>query len=466
LNEDLTTEDTEITEKKFQNGFSFLSSVISVVRSLSLLGLLAVPAWAHDIPNARVDRSIQATVRSGRLEVDYEVSLSELTLAQDLRSLIGSLPGSDRAALFDRYGRETGPLNARGMLVAVDDRPVELRFRGFDLAVEEHPRYTFHFEAGLPARGRLALQDTNFIASEGTSRLALRGLGGVAIRGDDGAQDVQQVPVRPSWQLTDAEERRTKQIAVQYDVAAARVAPPAGDPEPPPPIRATHRPAQPSGRLSELLDRAAGISLGGLWLIALGLGAAHAIQPGHGKTLVAAAVVGQRGGWLKGVLLALLTTLAHVGGVLAVAALLVATRSARYETINRGLVRIAGFVVAAIGLWRLGRHLAGYGEHDEGGLVAPGDRGIIGLGLAGGLVPCWDAVILIVVAEMLGRLALGLVLLSAFSLGMAGVLVAVGLAAARLRGLVTRRDRDRVWEHRLGILGALFLTAIGISLLR
>jgi nickel/cobalt exporter len=438
--------------------------------ALSLVALLVVAARAHDIPNARVDRSIQATVRPGRLGVDYEVSLSELTLAQDLRSLIGGVPGSDREALFDRYGRETGPLNARGMLVAVDDNPIELRCRGFALAVEEHPRYTFHFEAELPARGRLALQDTNFIASEGTSRLALRGLGGVTIRGDDGPPDVQQVPSRPSWQLTDAEERRTKQIAVDYEVAATRVAPPAAGAAPPPPSPAVspvpQRPARPSGRLPELLDRAAGLSLGGLWLIALGLGAAHAIQPGHGKTLVAAAVVGERGGWLKGVLLALITTLAHVGGVLAVAALLVATRSARYEVIDRGLVRVAGFVVAAIGLWRLGRHLAGYGEHDEGGPAALGGRGIVGLGVAGGLVPCWDAVILIVVAEMLGRLALGLVLLSAFSLGMAAVLVAVGLMAARLRGLVTRRDRDQVWEHRLGILGALFLTGIGISLLR
>ena len=41
------------------------------------------------------------------------------------------------------------------------------------------------------------------------------------------------------------------------------------------------------------------------------------------------------------------------------------------------------------------------------------------LGLAGGLVPCWDAVLLIVLAEALGRLRLGLVLLAAFSLGMA-----------------------------------------------
>ena len=102
-------------------------------------------------------------------------------------------------------------------------------------------------------------------------------------------------------------------------------------------------------------------------------------------------------------------------------------------------------MIAAIGLWRLGRHLGGHGEHDQDPQVKPidlGNRDLIGLGLAGGLVPCWDAVILILLAEAVGRLALGLALLTAFSLGMALVLVSVGLLAARLQGFILKR-RDR-----------------------
>ena len=94
-------------------------------------------------------------MRPGRLTIDYEVSLSELTLTRDLRDLIGALPGGDRRDWFDRYGQETGPLNAKGLLVSVDGRPLPLHARGFDLAIEEHPRYTFHFEAVIPPRGRL-----------------------------------------------------------------------------------------------------------------------------------------------------------------------------------------------------------------------------------------------------------------------------------------------------------------------
>ncbi|MEO6809990.1 MAG: ABC transporter permease, partial [Isosphaeraceae bacterium] len=51
-------------------------------------------AKGHDIPDEQVDRSIQATLRPGRLEIEYEVSLAELTLARDLRLLIGVVPGA------------------------------------------------------------------------------------------------------------------------------------------------------------------------------------------------------------------------------------------------------------------------------------------------------------------------------------------------------------------------------------
>ena len=95
-----------------------------------------------------------------------------------------------------------------------------------------------------------------------------------------------------------------------------------------------------------------------------------------------------------------------------------------------------------------------------------GNEGLLVLALAGGIVPCWDAVALVILAEAIGRLALGLALLAAFSLGMAGVLVAVGAAASRFRASFDRTEgRDR-WSRRMGIAGGLILAAIGLSLLR
>jgi ABC-type nickel/cobalt efflux system permease component RcnA len=216
-----------------------------------------------------------------------------------------------------------------------------------------------------------------------------------------------------------------------------------------------------------LLDRVSGVSLLGLGLIAFALGAAHAIQPGHGKTLVAATVVGDRGGTIRAALLALVITATHTGSVLLVVAGLWLSRSHHYGAIHSAMARGAGFLIAAIGLWRLGRHLAGYGEHDHEDIdpSTRGARGLVGLGVAGGLVPCWDAVGLVVLAEAVGRLALGVALLVAFGAGMAAVLVAVGWLAARVRRDLVRRGAGVAWEDRLGIASGLVLAAIGIYLM-
>src|SRR5206468_11995856 len=107
----------------------------------AIAGLYLPAASAHDIPNQRVDRSIQVTLTAGRLEIDYEVSLTELTLTQDLRALVGSRPGADRAEWLDLYGRVTGPLNAKGFLVSVDGVSTGLSAQGYRLTVAEHPRY-------------------------------------------------------------------------------------------------------------------------------------------------------------------------------------------------------------------------------------------------------------------------------------------------------------------------------------
>jgi ABC-type nickel/cobalt efflux system permease component RcnA len=457
-------------------------------RAAFLLLCLASPlvAHAHDIPNERVDRSIQVTLEPQRLAIDYEVSLSELTLTRDLRRLIGVLPGVESRDWFQRYGQETGPLNARGLLVAIDKQPRELRFLGFDLAVEEHPRYVFHYETALPPSGGLVVQDTNYAGSEGTSRLAVRGRKGTRVRGDDLPGDVEEIAIRPVWQLSDAEKRRTYWVSVDFRSPVPTASAPLPRSSPPAPVPASApraaraQPSLGSAALSRLLDRTASLPVACLIALALGLGAVHALQPGHGKTLVAAAVLGERGTWARGAFLALVTTLTHTGSVLLVALLLWWTQTGRYGEIHLDLAHAAGFVIAAIGLWRTGRHLGRHGEH---GHPAPGpdaepepagsgcglpDRGLVGLGIAGGLVPCWDAVILIILAEATGRLVLGIELLLAFGLGMALVLVAVGVVAGRLRRhMVGGLDRDGYgpWERRLGIASGLTLAAIGLYLL-
>jgi ABC-type nickel/cobalt efflux system permease component RcnA len=221
--------------------------------------------------------------------------------------------------------------------------------------------------------------------------------------------------------------------------------------------------------LNRLLDDVSAIPLALLGLIAFGLGALHAVQPGHGKTLVAATVVGDDGSWRRGGLIAAVTTLTHTGSVFVLAAILWTTQSLRVEATHIVLTRSAGFLIAAIGLWRLGRHLGGYSEHERDHAVGSGSdgagHGLIGLGIAAGIVPCWDAVGLVILAEAVGRLVLGLLLVLAFSIGMGLVLVAIAWIAERFRGGLVGGGAAASWERKLGLLSGLALSLIGLYLL-
>ncbi len=441
--------------------------------------LITSNVWSHDIPNQRVDRSIQVEIVPHRLGIDYEVSLTELTLIQDLRSLIGALPSVETAGWLDLYGKVTGPLNAKGVLVSLDGQPATLTFRDCKVVVEEHPRFTFHFELSLPGRGRIAIRDTNYASSEGTSRLAVRSHGVVIDTDGPLPSDVDQVAIRPIWQLTDDEERRTRQAefdfrpppATQEAVAKPFMSDSEGrssDRSGPSSTMtmAVRENATVLPRLSRLLDSSRDVPWMVLAALALALGAVHALEPGHGKTLVTAVALGPDVRFYQPALLGVATTIAHTGSVLVIAAILWWTGTSEVVPLHLLLTRFAGFAIAAAGFWRLGRHLGGYGAHDVSlpGSAAVSNLGLVGLGLAGGLVPCWDAVALIVLAAALGRLASGVGLVLAFSAGMGLVLVTLGSLACKARRATLGLKPTTAWQTKLGLASASILAAIGLFL--
>jgi nickel/cobalt exporter len=223
--------------------------------------------------------------------------------------------------------------------------------------------------------------------------------------------------------------------------------------------------------------------------IAAGLGALHALTPGHGKTIMAAYLVGTRGDLPQAIGLGLTVAVSHTLGVLLLG--LVTTAAASIlppDRINPILSLASGLLVLGIGLWLLVGILRQAGAarsadrahrhaHAEGGPHGHGDaqehirhgqhanadlplgehshgtvrhshlpsqpaalrwRGIFTLGLAGGLVPSTAALFLLLGSVSLGRPAYGLVLIVAFGLGMALVMAAVGVALVHARRLVDR----------------------------
>jgi len=444
----------------------------------AVVSLVCLTARAHDIPNQRVDRAIQVEVAPERLRIDYEVSLTELTLVQDLRALLGSLPKDEGAGWLDLYGRTTGPLNAKGVLVTLDGQPATLALRDYSVVVEEHPRFTFHFELPLPAHGQIAIHDTNFSSSEGTSRLAVRSRGVVIESDNPLPADVNAIAIRPVWQLTDDEERRTKQAGFRFRLADTDQA------SAPDEIRqSTQRQLGTAGqsldaskaarggatvlpRLSRLLDASHHVPWLVLGALALVLGAVHALEPGHGKTLVTAVALGPGVRFYQPAILGLATTIAHTGSVLVIAGVLWWTGTSQVVPMHLVLTRAAGFAIAAAGFWRLGRQLGGYRVHEisHGGSVTISNLGLLGLGLAGGLVPCWDAVALVVLAAALGRLAAGVGLVLAFSLGMGLVLVTIAAVACKAKSVTLGPEPTTGWQAKLGFASATVLAVIGLFL--
>ena len=222
-------------------------------------------------------------------------------------------------------------------------------------------------------------------------------------------------------------------------------------------------------------------------LVAVALGAFHAVSPGHGKTVMAAYLVGSRGNMRHAVGLGLTVTVSHTLGVLALGALsLSAAALIPPERLYPILSVVSGAIVVVIGSYLLVTRLrsmyvsrretrehaaahehgveqehahahhhsptespsdvarpVGWHEHDGIGHThlppdGIGRRGLFALGLSGGMVPSVSALLILVGSISIGRPAFGIVLTIAFGLGMALVLVGVGLALVYARRFVER----------------------------
>ncbi len=210
-------------------------------------------------------------------------------------------------------------------------------------------------------------------------------------------------------------------------------------------------------------------------LTAAGLGAAHALTPGHGKTLMAAYLVGMRGTPRHAVGLGLSVSISHTVGILILAALVVgATDVLPADLVVRIAPLVAAISIVLIGAWmvigEVGRrrsvapegaprhshgetdheheaeheheHEAEH-EHSHGGirhshLPEAGTRitwrSLFVLGLAGGLIPSTSALLILLGSIAAGRPAFGFVLVVAFGLGMAAVMGGIGLVMVLARG--------------------------------
>jgi nickel/cobalt transporter (NicO) family protein len=217
--------------------------------------------------------------------------------------------------------------------------------------------------------------------------------------------------------------------------------------------------------------------------LAFFFGAVHALTPGHGKTLVAAYLVGSRGRIADALYLGGIVTATHTVSVFALGLVtLYASTRIAVERIFPWLALLSGALVLVIGAWLLWRRLGGGNghTHNHNGNHSGSSHGhshagppgyamahshshasLFSLGVSGGLVPCPEAMVVLMLSISMGRLGFGLLLLTSFTLGLAAVLMAIGSAMVLAGGRFTAAQPESAWTRRLPILSAAVVTILG-----
>jgi len=196
---------------------------------------------------------------------------------------------------------------------------------------------------------------------------------------------------------------------------------------------------------------------------ALFWGAAHALSPGHGKTIVTAYLIGKRGSPKDAALLGAIVTITHTIGVFALG--LVTLGLSQWIVPDRlypWIDLVAGVMVVAIGVTvlrsrfahaRAHRHDHDHHHHSHKGLLA--------VGISGGLLPCPSALVVLLAAISLHRLAFGLVLIVAFSVGLALSITGIGLVAVLAKKAFAKRSFDGLLIRVLPALSAAVILVAG-----
>jgi ABC-type nickel/cobalt efflux system permease component RcnA len=201
--------------------------------------------------------------------------------------------------------------------------------------------------------------------------------------------------------------------------------------------------------------------------LALFWGAAHALTPGHGKTIVAAYLVGSRGTPRHAALLGLTVTVTHTIGVFALGLVTLAlSQWVVPEQLYPWLNLVSGLLVVGVGVsvlrarWR--RRDAREHSHDHDHPHAHTPRDLLAVGISGGLLPCPSALVVLLGAIALHRVAFGLLLIVAFSLGLALAITGVGIAAVLARRSFARWSAQGRVIRVLPALSAVAIVAAGV----
>jgi ABC-type nickel/cobalt efflux system permease component RcnA len=445
------------------------------------------------VPKENHDRIIDVRLTPDAVVVEYHLEIDGKRAQLDLIEL--ELPPSEFAGLTSEnavvrtFIAQVGPILAYNLHARLDEKPLVFsRTEGRrDASVTDHLRFDFTFRAPwAPEPGRshtFSFEEGNYHQRD-FDRIQLTLATGPGLTFKSVTAPDKELWERSSLKRESGDSDRLRKASASFVLAESEQS------------AAEERPAAPEAtqpaddgnddhpqKLLHLLDTRRGFVV--LMLLAAGFGAVHALTPGHGKTLVAAYLVGEHGTIGHAFILGVVTTVTHTAAVFVLAVVfLISPGAAGLIYYVQGLV--GGLFIAGLGLWLLfqrlsGRadhfHLGGHSHHHhhehahEPSLPAGASVRwwhLVLLGMRGGLVPCWDAIILLCLAISAQRLWLGVPLLLAFSAGLAGVLVALGASVVWARNWAIARwgEGPRMTRvvRMLPLLSAAVITVLGLWL--
>jgi nickel/cobalt exporter len=432
--------------------------------ALVLAGMALVApgaALAHPLGNFTVNRHTEITASGDRLYVHYALDLAEIPTFQEAKRL-----------------RSTGAarLLARGLVLEVDRGRRPLRPLTSKLAARrgagglETMRLDVVYDAGAAGR-TVRFEDRNFARRLGWKEVVVRAERGARIASSTASAQSSSDALRsyPKDLLRQPPDDTSAKAEIRPGTLSGE--PPALESAP-----VAERTGTGFESLIERRELGPGLILVSL-VLALFWGAAHALTPGHGKAIVAAYLVGSRGKARHALALGGIVTVTHTIGVFALGIVTLALSELVVpEDLYPWLNLVAALLVVGVGVtvlrhrilgWVHARdghdHGHGHGHHhhhhhhDHGG-----KRGLLAVGISGGLLPCPTALVVLLAAISLHRVAFGLLLIVAFSLGLAAVITGIGLLAVSARSVFSRLSLEGRLVRALPAFSACAVVALGL----
>jgi ABC-type nickel/cobalt efflux system permease component RcnA len=434
---------------------------------------LAAPAAAHAHPlgNFSINHLTEVRVAPDRVDVRYVLDQAEIPTFQERGLSDDAVLARKRAEVLKR------------LVVTVGGRRVALAPGAARLS---HPAgqgglKTMRLELPLSARvktlGAVRVHDGTFPGRIGWKAVVPLPGRGTAVKSDvPGADPTGALRHYPRDLLKSPEDIRDASLTVA--TGSGTVAAPDG--------RTGFETGEGSEGFAGLLEKDGGVLLL-LLAAAFGWGALHALSPGHGKSMVAAYLVGTRGSVRDAVALGATVTVAHTAGVIALG--LVALLLSAWilpEDLYPWLNLVAGLLVVGVGIRVLRMrlrgapegHSHGHGHHHhhhdhahDHALTHTHDhaprsdrRSILALGASAGLIPCPTALVVLLGAISQHRVGLGLVLIVAFSAGLAATLTGLGIAVVHASKALARFSGAGRLAGSASAVSAALIVIVGAAL--